>query len=304
MYGAAVLSDAFEPTPASQPLYFGYGSNLNAPDMARWANERNVPQLTLEPLEPVWLPDYVPVFDYYSRSRRGGALNLRPMRGGLTPGVLFRATAQDWKGMDRKEGAGGGFYRRLEMWALDHLGNRIAAQTYEACPDRRGAYCKPTEDYLRVVRDGLSTYALPIDGLNAAAADTAVPFEVRHLFVYGTLRKGGSRHNLLSPAEQRSLQGAEIQGHLLNLGRYPGFVPGPGTVHGELITLEDVAAQLGQLDSVEGFNGYGSPLSLFHRVLVNALTPDGETVLAWAYAVVNPPPAALLIASGDWLRQN
>ena len=53
MYGATILSDAFEPMSATQPLYFGYGSNLNTPDVARWANERNVPQLTLEPLEPV-----------------------------------------------------------------------------------------------------------------------------------------------------------------------------------------------------------------------------------------------------------
>ena len=77
-------------TDRQAPLYFGYGSNLNAADMQRWADERSVPPLNLQPLEPVWLPDYVPVFDYYSRSRQGGALNLRPHRGGLTAGVRTR----------------------------------------------------------------------------------------------------------------------------------------------------------------------------------------------------------------------
>jgi len=292
-------------TPAIHPpatLYFGYGSNLNDADMRRWADERNVPHLDIQPLEPVWLPDYVPIFDYYSRSRQGGAINLRPRRGGLTPGVLFRAADQDWRSMDRKEGAGGGFYRRLPIWALDHRGNRIAAETYEACPDRRGAYCKPSEGYLRIVQEGLARFGLPQEGLSAAAQDRSVPYTVRHLFVYGTLRSGGTRHGLLSEEERASLQPAEIDGHLLNLGAYPGFLPGPGTVHGELISLEDVSSQLGQLDSVEGFNGYGSPLSLFHRVLVTARVPTGDPVLAWTYAVVNPPLAALLITSGDWLK--
>ena len=183
MYGVRLLSDEGGPprlvtgtpvNPAPVPLYFGYGSNLNATDVRRWADERDVPHLNLQPLEAMWLPDYVPVFDYYSRSRRGGALNLRPCRGGLTPGVLFRAAGHDWQSMDRKEGTSGGFYRRLPIWTLDHRGNRTAAETYEVCPDRRGAYCKPAGGYVQIVQEGLAHFGLPQDEINAAAQDQTV----------------------------------------------------------------------------------------------------------------------------------
>jgi gamma-glutamylcyclotransferase (GGCT)/AIG2-like uncharacterized protein YtfP len=287
------------PTPT---LYFGYGSNLNRDDLSRWAAARSLPPLTIEPLQTAWLPDYVPIFDYFSRARGGGALNLRPQRGGLTPGVLFRSEIQDWAVMDRKEGTGGGFYRRLAVWTLDHRGNRTAAETYEVCPDRRGAFCAPTAPYLQAVHEGFDTFGLDTTGLDAAARGEPIPFAVRHLFVYGTLRRGGRRHELLSVREREALRPATIEGQLLNLRDYPGFVPGPGVVHGELITLEQVADQLSQLDGVEGFKGYGSPLSIFHRVLVLAHPEAGEPVLAWAYAVVRPPVAALLIASGDWFE--
>lgn len=64
---------------------------------------------------------------------------------------------------------------------------------------------------------------------------------VRHVFVYGTLRRGQERDiNLLSPAP-RWMGPAVVQGMLYHLGSYPGLVLGGShQVWGEVyeITLE------------------------------------------------------------------
>jgi gamma-glutamylcyclotransferase (GGCT)/AIG2-like uncharacterized protein YtfP len=72
----------------------------------------------------------------------------------------------------------------------------------------------------------------------------------RHVFVYGTLRKGEERDiNRLRPAPQW-VGRASVEGVMHHLGSYPGLVLGaPGTVHGEVYA---VSAELERvLDEIE-----------------------------------------------------
>ena len=72
----------------------------------------------------------------------------------------------------------------------------------------------------------------------------------RHVFVYGTLRKGEERDiNRLQPAP-RWVGRARVEGVMHHLGSYPGLVLGaPGTVHGEVYAVSPELERV--LDEIE-----------------------------------------------------
>lgn len=72
------------------------------------------------------------------------------------------------------------------------------------------------------------------------------------LLAYGTLMKSEPLHRLLLGRAARVGAGS-VGGRLLNLGRYPGLVPGEGRVTGELYRLDDPEL-LVTLDREEGYN--------------------------------------------------
>lgn len=140
-------------------------------------------------------------------------------------------------------------------------------------------------------------YALAID---AAGDEELVALEpaplgapLGRLFVYGTLMSGESRHPWLAGAVGTP---ARAPGQLIDMGEFPGLVPGPGEVAGELYHID--LALLEKLDQVEDFRGYGVAGSLYRRIIV---TVDGAP--AWTYRLIAPPAGAPAIASGDWRRR-
>jgi gamma-glutamylcyclotransferase (GGCT)/AIG2-like uncharacterized protein YtfP len=76
------------------------------------------------------------------------------------------------------------------------------------------------------------------------------PLPARHVFVYGTLRKGEERDiNRLQPAPQW-VGRARVAGAMHHLGSYPGLVLGaPGTVHGEVYAVSPELERV--LDEIE-----------------------------------------------------
>jgi len=113
------------------------------------------------------------------------------------------------------------------------------------------------------------------------------------VFVYGTLRKGGPRASFLNGCAflgRHTLAGYR----LLDLGAFPGAVPGDGGVVGELYELRDEAI-LEFLDAVEGVDD-APPLYRRREVAV-----DGAP--AWMYVYARESLRARPIASGDWLSR-
>ena len=100
------------------------------------------------------------------------------------------------------------------------------------------------------------------------------------IFVYGTLKRGGSNHALL--ASQRFLGTARTaQGYTLySLGDYPGMVRAPtdtAGVTGELWAVDDACLQ--QLDELEGVAE-----GLYERVPIKPAPPfDDQPVETYLY---------------------
>lgn len=112
-----------------------------------------------------------------------------------------------------------------------------------------------------------------------------------HVFVYGTLRRGGSNHHRMEGG--RWLGEAHVSGRLYRVDWYPALVldAEAGQVVGDLMVVD--AEQLTQLDHYEG--------SEYRRVTAQVLTAEGESVEAWVWEWQQDAHGLQLIAGGDWL---
>lgn len=283
-------------------LYFGYGSNLNLGDLARWCREKDVAPPRLRVVGPAWLPDHELVFHYRSKARSGGALDVRARRGAAVEGMIFETDERGARVLDRKEGAPS-YYERTERVALTADGREVSVTTYVVTDaHRQDRHVPPTDEYVRVVREGLARHGLDDAALVAAAAGLDAP-RPRAIFVYGTLLSGEPRHPIVARHRPLRTSDSSIAGRLVHLGEYPGWVAGDGgRVRGELVELEDTAAVLRELDDVEGFLGYGVEGSLYRRVIVEAHRASGDAALAWSYRWLGSADAPR-IDSGDWRKR-
>lgn len=135
----------------------------------------------------------------------------------------------------------------------------------------------------------------------------------RHVFVYGTLRRGEQRDiNLLKPSP-RWVGRASVEGVLHDLGEYPGLVlasdqrPGQKNVRGEVYEISNELEHL--LDEIEGVaprpnDEYAKREVLVH--LESARTSDesglGHAVTCLVYEVTPGRVAGRpVISSGDWV---
>ena len=133
------------------------------------------------------------------------------------------------------------------------------------------------------------------------------------LFVYGTLREGGSNHAWLLRTHPEGLTRAWVAGRLFHLAAgYPALVavpepetpaPGPGWVRGDFVGYEDggdLDGALADLDPLEGVEE-----GLFTREILPVTLEGGQRYLAWAYVFhVERLPRlereAIEVPSGDW----
>ena len=86
---------------------------------------------------------------------------------------------------------------------------------------------------------------------------------------------------------------ASVGGRLLNLGRYPGLIKGPGRVKGELYRLDDPEL-LPVLDREEGYN--------FVRSTTIVTLARGRRARAWVYRYRGPRERAVPVPHGDYRR--
>lgn len=116
------------------------------------------------------------------------------------------------------------------------------------------------------------------------------------LFVYGTLRRGGRNHGLVAGHLQGVIPGFVEGYQLFHLegGRpypYPGMVPGPGRVYGEVLFLpEEVLSLIDDLED-EGVE--------YQRKGVTVQTEEGP-LEAWAYVYLGDVSEAAFLPEGVW----
>jgi gamma-glutamylaminecyclotransferase len=113
------------------------------------------------------------------------------------------------------------------------------------------------------------------------------------IFVYGTLRRGGSNHHLMveGGAELAEYARTRPEFVLLDLGPHPAMVAGGSTsVTGEVYVVSDALRE--RLDRLEDHPRW------YTRIMI---TLDGDCQEAEAYVMPSRPPDAKPIESGDWL---
>ena len=285
-------------------LYFAYGSNLCADDLAAWCRARSVKSLELELVGPAFLPDRRLAFTHFSTARGGGVLDVFPVKGHAVEGAVFRlGSDRTLAALDRKEGEGHA-YRRIETIALTADGGETPVFTYEVVPEHRQTFVAPTERYVEVVRRGYEAHGLSVAPLMAAARAERHPGTTDGLFVYGTLMRGEERHHVLLRHRIVERGEATTPGTLVDLGAFPGLVLGSARcpVRGELYEPLDPPALFEELDVVEGFQGFGVFGSLFRRTLVAVRSVGLRSRTAWVYVYVCGSGRGDEIASGDWRR--
>lgn len=118
------------------------------------------------------------------------------------------------------------------------------------------------------------------------------------LFIYGTLMPG-----LRLAAEMhgaRFVGAAQVSGRLVDLGSYPGLLPGGGQVTGEVYEADD--AHLARLDEVEGVVPGDRAASQYWREVVTVVSGplQGQSVQTYVYNC--PVNGCTPIPHGDYRR--
>lgn len=110
--------------------------------------------------------------------------------------------------------------------------------------------------------------------------------EVPRLFVYGTLKRGGSREKFW-PKKPVSIAPAWSAGALYALAEFPAIRPGDDKVLGELWELApaDAAETFRVLDALE--EATGRPDALYERRAIRCFTLDGQERMAFAYLLLD-----------------
>ena len=125
--------------------------------------------------------------------------------------------------------------------------------------------------------------------------------ECRHLFVYGTLRRG-SQHPMARYLDRNAAFVAEarVPGQLYDLGTYPGLtipMTAGDRVAGDIFELRNVDTILAAIDLYEGSGGHDP---LFERCQERAQLTGGETLLVWVYRYRGTVRPNQRILSGEY----
>jgi len=122
------------------------------------------------------------------------------------------------------------------------------------------------------------------------------------VFVYGTLRRGGSNAFRMDGAQ--FIGKGRVEGCLFVISWYPGLVPGKdlGWVHGDVFRVGP--EQMRALDEFEGLSAGEIEGSEYRRVQVPVFLegiPHEETHRAWIYEWKGAVDESRQIPSGDWI---
>ena len=123
----------------------------------------------------------------------------------------------------------------------------------------------------------------------------------RHVFVYGTLRPGGSNDITRYAPRPVRVGDAEIGGVLYDLGAYPGVVlGGTGRVRGEVYRIAPMVERA--LDVLEGVQEDGNGEYLKRELTV---VVGGRELPCLVYEIQRGrADGAPVIPSGDWFVRN
>jgi gamma-glutamylcyclotransferase (GGCT)/AIG2-like uncharacterized protein YtfP len=112
--------------------------------------------------------------------------------------------------------------------------------------------------------------------------------EPTRLFVYGTLVPGRALFPCIAEHVRRA-RPATIQGVLVDLGAFPGLVPGDGVVKGVLLDIAPAALRI--TDQIEGHSP-DARTCFYERREMEVELDDGSAVRGWTYFFARPESVA------------
>lgn len=120
------------------------------------------------------------------------------------------------------------------------------------------------------------------------------------VFVYGTLRRGGSNHFRMAGAQP--VADGSIMGRLYRIDWYPGIVldPAGDEIHGEVYAVGP--EQLAALDAFEGVSAGEIEGSEYRRVQTTVMKKDSQILTAWVWEWLGAVEESQRISDGDWLK--
>lgn len=127
-----------------------------------------------------------------------------------------------------------------------------------------------------------------------------MPVDLENVFVYGTLRRGGSNHFRLAGAEFISI--GTVRGRLYRIDWYPGLVLDEtgDEIHGDVYAVD--AELLAALDIFEGLSAGEIDGSEYRRVPATIMRRDSRTATAWVWEWIGMTSESHRLTDGDWLK--
>lgn len=121
------------------------------------------------------------------------------------------------------------------------------------------------------------------------------------VFVYGTLRRGGSNHFRLAGAE--FVTGGTITGRMYRINWYPGLVldAAGDEIHGEVYSADPEL--LAALDIFEGISAGEMDGSEYRRVQTTVVGKDSRLLSAWVWEWLGMVVESQRLRDGDWLKK-
>jgi len=119
------------------------------------------------------------------------------------------------------------------------------------------------------------------------------------VFVYGTLRRGGSNHFRMDAAE--FIAKGRISGRMYRIDWYPGLVVDEAgdDIFGEAYRVD--LELLGNLDSYEGITPGDNEACNYRRVATTVTCDDGQVLTAWVWEWLGEVEEDQRLRSGNWL---
>lgn len=121
------------------------------------------------------------------------------------------------------------------------------------------------------------------------------------VFVYGTLRRGGSNHFRMAGAD--FVADGTITGRMYRIDWYPGLVldPAGDEIRGDVYSVEPEL--LSALDAFEGVSAGEVDGSEYRRVQTTVVKQDSQILTAWVWEWLGMVEESQRISDGDWLKE-
>ena len=140
--------------------YFAYGSALSGRHIEEWSREHAVDAGLFARAAPAALAGYRLVFDVESRFWGGRVADLIEDASGIVHGALFEMPDSAREAVLRKEGVATGLSEEIDVMVQSE-GRAVAAKTFVARPEKRGAAGPASARLLAYLIEGAQERGLP-----------------------------------------------------------------------------------------------------------------------------------------------